>query len=217
MSATEYLRAQCQENWDIATKHAFCRELSDGTLPLDKMKWYLAQDYKFIDGFVRLLSTAVAHAPTLADSVPAAQFLAVITGPENTYFLRAFDALDMSDEERNPPADPATVAFQNLMHKARMSGRYELMLAVLVVAEWSYLSWAEPFVDYDKNLPFWFSEWIDLHAGPGFTSVVNYLRDQLDKAWGNLSESERATVTEFFTNAVSYECDFFNAAYANRR
>ena len=34
------------------------------------MRWYLAQDYKFIDEFVRLLATAITHAPTLADGSP---------------------------------------------------------------------------------------------------------------------------------------------------
>jgi len=41
-----------QNDWDAATDHPFCKELADGTLPLDKMRWYLVQDYKFIDEFV---------------------------------------------------------------------------------------------------------------------------------------------------------------------
>ena len=45
------------------TDHPFYKELADGTLPLDKMRWYLVQDYKFVDEFVRLLATAIAHAP----------------------------------------------------------------------------------------------------------------------------------------------------------
>lgn len=216
MQATQQLRQKFQSQWDIATDHAFCKELADGTLPIEKMKWYLAQDYQFIDRFVRLLATAIAHAPSLADSVPAAQFLAVITGPENTYFLRSFDALEMTDDERNLAAAPETTAFQNLMYEAQTSGRYERMLAVLVVAEWTYLSWAERYENYDENLPFWFSEWIDLHCGEGFEGVVNYLRDQLDKAWGELDDAQRTKAEEMFGKAVDCEVDFFNASYQSR-
>ncbi len=214
MLATEFLRSQCQAEWDLVTDHVFCRELADGSLPEAKMQWYLAQDYKFVDGFVRLLATAIAHAPTLADSIPAAQFLAVITGSENNYFLRAFDALNMSETAKNPPTAPPTFAFQQLMHRARTSGRYEIMLAVLVVAEWSYLTWAERYVDYQDSLPFWFSEWIDLHSGPGFQEVVDYLRSQLDQIWDHLSVAEQDAVTATFIEAMQYEKDFFNAAYA---
>ncbi|NOD91571.1 TENA/THI-4 family protein [Ruegeria sp. HKCCD4884] len=208
---TEMLRLGRSDDWQAATSHAFTRELSDGTLPEDKMRWYLQQDYQFVDGFVRLLASAIAHAPTLADSVPAAQFLAVITGPENTYFLRAMDALGTKPSTE---PTPATRAFQDLMAEAVASGRYQNMLAVLVVAEWVYLSWASPENPPKDNLPFWFAEWITLHAGEGFESVVEYLRGQLDKVWPTLDAAEQAEVTRLFHRAVELERDFFDAAYA---
>lgn len=208
---TDLLRQGKIDDWQAATTHAFTRELSDGTLPEDKMRWYLRQDYQFVDGFVRLLASAIAHAPTLADSVPAAQFLAVITGPENTYFLRAMDAL--GTEPSTEPA-PATRAFQDLMAEAAASGRYQNMLAVLVVAEWVYLSWASPENPPKDGLPFWFAEWITLHAGEGFESVVEYLRSQLDNVWPTLDTTEQAEVTRLFHRAVELERDFFDAAYA---
>lgn len=214
MRPTRYLVEQVADDWQAATQHAFCDELAQGTLPLDKMRWYLAQDYQFIDGFVRLLASAIAHAPSLADSVPAAQFLAVITGPENTYFLRSFDALEMDEDARTATAAPVTRAFQGLMERAAKSGRYELMLAVLVVAEWVYLSWAAPKSPPRPALPFWYAEWITLHAGEGFEAVVDYLRTQLDTQWVLLDAQAQTDVTEVFAEAVRLERAFFDAAYA---
>lgn len=214
LRATDHLCQLAAADWTAATTHPFTAELANGTLPLDKMRWYLAQDYQFIDGFVRLLASAIAHAPSLANSVPAAQFLAVITGPENTYFLRSFDALDMDDDARNAPAAPATQEFQKLMADAAASGRYELMLAVLVVAEWTYLSWATPVNPPRDGLPFWFSEWVTLHAGEGFEGVVEYLRSQLDQVWPTLSAPAQKEVETLFTHAVALERAFFDASYA---
>ena len=210
MRATEHLKSLAADDWKAATTHAFTDALADGTLDAEKMRGYLQQDYLFIDGFVRLLASAIAHAPSLADSVPAAQFLGVITGPENTYFLRSFEALDTA-----PTAKPeaATRAFQNLMDEARLSGKYEIMLAVLVVAEWVYLEWATPFSERADDLPFWFGEWITLHCGEGFEGVVSYLRGQLDQAWETLNDLERATVEEVFCKAVARERAFFDAAW----
>ncbi|WP_164658921.1 TenA family protein [Tropicibacter sp. Alg240-R139] len=214
MRPTEHLRQLAADDWHAATTHAFTTELADGTLPLNKMRWYLAQDYQFIDGFVRLLASAIAHAPSLADSVPAAQFLAVITGPENTYFLRSFEALEMDEAQQNPTPAPATKDFQALMAQAVASGRYELMLAVLVVAEWTYLSWATPVNPPRENLPFWFAEWITLHAGEGFEGVVDYLRTQLDQVWPTLDEAAQNEVEALFIRAVELERAFFDACYA---
>lgn len=215
MRPTEHLCQSCAANWQAATNHIFCQELAQGTLPVEKMKWYLAQDYQFIGSFVRLLATAVAHAPTLADSIPAAQFLALITGPENTYFQRSFVALDMTEAEQSPVPAPETLAFIQLMDAARESGRYEQMLAVLVAAEWTYLSWAERYVDYPDDLPFWFAEWIDLHAGTGFEAVVEYLRAQFDSTWPTLTAEQQAAAQACFVKAMGLERAFFDAAYAS--
>ncbi|SLN39386.1 Thiaminase-2 [Falsiruegeria litorea R37] len=214
MRPTEHLRQLAADDWHAATTHAFTTELAAGTLPLDKMRWYLAQDYQFIDGFVRLLASAIAHAPSLADSVPAAQFLAVITGPENTYFLRSFEALEMTAQQQNAAPAPATRDFQALMAEAAASGRYELMLAVLVVAEWTYLSWATPVNPPQDDLPFWFAEWVTLHAGDGFEGVVEYLRTQLDQVWPTLDAEAQAEVAALFIRAVALERAFFDASYA---
>lgn len=213
MRPTDHLRQLAAADWQAATTHAFTTELADGSLPLEKMRWYLAQDYQFIDGFVRLLASAIAHAPTLADSVPAAQFLAVITGPENTYFLRSFEALEMDEEQQNPPPAPATRDFQALMAQATASGRYELMLAVLVVAEWTYLSWATPVNPPHNELPFWYAEWITLHAGDAFENVVEYLRSQLDQVWASLDNASQKDVETLFVRAVALERAFFDASY----
>lgn len=216
MSASNDLRQLCAEDWNAATNHRFCRELATGTLPRAKMEQYLIQDYTFIDAFVRLAASAIAHAPSLADSVPLAQFLAVITGPENTYFLRSFEALGVDETTRtDPELWTATSGFQTLMREAAASGRYEEMIAVLVVAEWVYLSWATPMNPPRDDLPFYFAEWITLHAGPGFEGVVQYLRDQLDMLWPSLDTAGKTRVETAFRRAVTLERQFFDTAYAD--
>lgn len=211
MTATDHLQSCVADDWHAATTHAFTNALADGSLSRDQMAGYLQQDYLFVEGFVRLLASAVAHAPTLADAVPGAQFLGVVCGPENTYFLRAMEALNVTP---TAVAAPETTAFQELMDNARRSGRYEIMLAVLVVAEWLYLDWASPFEDRAKDLPFWLGEWITLHSGPGFAEVVAYLRGQLDALWDTLDDAARAEVTETFARAVALERAFFDVAWA---
>ncbi len=209
---TDHLKSLARDDWQAATNHAFTNALVTGTLPHGKMLGYLRQDYLFIDGFMRLLASAIAQAPTLPDAIPAAQFLGLISGPENTYFLRSIAALG---GKVDPPASPAAITadFQALMADAARSGKYEQMLAVLVVAEWIYLDWADPHEDKADTLPFYFGEWITLHAGEGFRGVVGYLRDQLDKAWQTLDTPARTEVEKTFCRATRLERAFFDAAH----
>ena len=211
---TEILRDANLENWHYASRHAFCAELAGGSLPLDKMRNYLTQDYQFIDNFFRLAASAIHHAPSLPDRLPLAQFMGVLAGPENTYFQRSFDALDVPEKERsNPVLKAPTKAFQDLMLKASQSGNYGAMVAVLCVAEWSYLEWATPYASYKNDLPFYFSEWIDLHVGEYFESVVEHLRGQVDVAYDEANEEGRAVISEYFAEAVRLERAFFDMSY----
>ncbi|MBK0399082.1 TenA family protein [Limibaculum sp. M0105] len=214
MTPSQTLRAAHSAEWEAIAGHPFTIALAGGSLPPARLAWYLVQDYAFIDGFVRLAASAIATAPSLADSVPLAQFLAVITGPENTYFQRAFDLLDVPRADRVAPRlAPQTKAFQALMAEAAASGEYGRMIAVLTVAEWSYLSWATPHNPPAPDLPFQFAEWITLHAGPGFEAVVAYLRGQLDAAWERADPDLRARMQADFARAVRLERAFFDAAW----
>lgn len=213
MSTTEDLQRSCSNNWTAVTQHRFCQELADGTLDKSRMAAYLIQDYTFLDNFVRLAASAIAHAPTLQDSIPLAQFLAVVTGPENTYFHRSFETLSVSEQNwQQPDLWPVTRDFQAIMSEARLSGSYARMIAVLVVAEWTYLEWATPFHPAPEALPFYFAEWITLHAGPDFEGLVAYLRAQLDGIWPTLDSAEQKSVTEIFHRTVDLEKSFFDTA-----
>jgi thiaminase (transcriptional activator TenA) len=87
------------------------------------MKKYLIQDHRFLDSFVVLLASMVASCRTLEDRIPACQFLAVITGKENTYFQRSFCRLGVSQEEQHATtSDEVTTKFIQLMRTVAKNG-----------------------------------------------------------------------------------------------
>ena len=118
MRASEHLRELSVKDWVAANRYAPTHALPIGALDELRIQGYLQRDYAFIDEFIRPLSSAIAHALSFADSAPAAQFLVMISGPENIYFL----------------GRPETPAFHRSIRDARRSGKYELMLSVLNVA-----------------------------------------------------------------------------------
>ena len=214
---TDELRSAAGEQWSAVVTHRFTSELALGTLDEKVMRRYLIQDFRFLDSFVVLLSSIIAHARSLSDRIPGCQFLAVITGAENTYFQRCFDELpDCSEEDRcQVPDSTTTTQFCNLMHDAAASGNLSEMLAVIVVCEWSYLSWAQR-VHSDGTMVrdrFVFFEWIDLHFGPHFEEVVEYLRSLLDKEALHLDDHGREVCRKRFLQTVQLELDFFDDAY----
>ena len=57
-SFTHTIRAKAQPIWDRELKHPFVRGLGDGTLPIDRFRFYLAQDYVFLIEYCRSSDSA---------------------------------------------------------------------------------------------------------------------------------------------------------------
>ena len=213
---SDWLKACCAEQWRGVTHHPFTDAWGNAALPKVNLENYLIQDHRFIDRFVALLAAAVSRAPSLKDRIPGCQFLALVTGEENTYFERSFVALGVTDNAReNQPDWQATADFKQLMKDATDTNSYANMLAVLAVAEGTYLGWADRVNKALAKRPdgFWYAEWIDLHIGDYFESVVGYLNTQLDKVGPDLSDAERAECMSYFKRATDLERQFFDTAW----
>jgi len=225
---TEWLRERTQPTWDAAVEHRFVEELGAGTLDEDVFAAYLVQDYAFVDELVGAFGHAVGQAPDMAAKRRLVEFLDTVTDEEDDYFERSFDALGVADERwQDPEPTPATAAFIDLLGRAAREGGYAETLAVLVPAEWIYESWAtaaaETHGDLNSDglpsagmgLPFYFAEWVDLHAVDSFVAFVDWLRGELDSVGPTLSPRREARVASLFDRTVTLEQRFFETACEN--
>ncbi|KAL7497832.1 hypothetical protein ACHAWT_007714 [Skeletonema menzelii] len=211
---TEELREAAGDQWDRVINHKFATELAKGDIDRNVLKKYLIQDHRFLDAFVVLLASAIAKARSLDDRIEGCQFLGLITGKENTYFERSFEVLGCDKEERAKiPDQEVTKGFVNLMREVSSEGTLGEILSVLVVAEWSYLSWGEKVLPITNRDDFLTYEWVDLHSGDYFNGVVAYLRGLLDKEGTLIDDAGKEKCKAAFLRAIQLEEDFFEMAY----
>ncbi|MDP6517892.1 MAG: TenA family protein [Alphaproteobacteria bacterium] len=210
---SEILRERNRALWDQATGHRFCVELGDDSLAEAVYRRYLIQDYAFVEALVSMVAFGVARAPTMAAKAALSQFLAAVTSEENTYFLRSFEALGVSEAERDAPTlMPVSQEFLAAMRDAGAAGDYESVLATLLPAEWIYLTWAKAQAEKAPKR-FYLREWIELHANPEFEAFVMWLKAELDRAGPRLAPARRADIEDRFRRMVALEVAFFDAAY----
>jgi thiaminase/transcriptional activator TenA len=207
------LRELTAPTWDAAVGHRFVDEIWDGRVDPDVLTTYLVQDHQFVDAFLALMGAAVASADRADARVVHARQLGIVAGPENDFFARALDTLDVPLTERTRPEllEP-TRAFVDLMDDARRSADYASCLAVLLVAEWLYLEWATRPEETLPEEPVQ-AEWIALHSGRAFAGWVEFLRAEFDRVCADLAPAHRDRVQELFVRAVDLELAFFDAAY----
>lgn len=205
------LRDLTASTWRTAVEHRFVGEIGRGEVDPAVLRTYLVQDHQFVDAFVALMGAAVATAPNASARLVHARQLGLVAGPENDFFDRALDALDVPFADRTDPEllEP-TRGFLDLMDAARGGGDHAVCLAVLLVAEWLYLDWAERAGAPEESVQ---REWIELHRGPAFEGWVAFLRAEFDRVTAGLDPEGRDRVRELFIRAVDLELAFFDAAY----
>src|SRR6266403_242801 len=130
------LRAASEPSWSHAVGHRFVKELFTGAMPDAVMARYLVQDHQFLDSFLTLLGAALASADTFKARLRFGRFIGMVSGEENTYFLRAFEALGVTEDRHaaDPDTQP-TAGFKAIMREAAQTRSYAAALSVLVVAE----------------------------------------------------------------------------------
>src|SRR5438309_11207964 len=116
---TETLRAASEPGWSRAVGHRFVKELFAGAVPDGVIARYLIQDHRFIDSFLILLGAALASADTFEARLCLGRFIDMVSAEENTYFLRAFEALGVTEARRtaDPDTQP-TAGFKAIMREA---------------------------------------------------------------------------------------------------
>src|SRR6201998_4092441 len=140
---TETLRTASEPVWSRAVDHRFVQELFIGAVPDAVMANYLIQDHRFLDSFLILLGAALVSADTFEARLRFGRFIGAVSSEENTYFLRAFEALGVTEDRRaTDPDTQSTAGFKAIMREAAEAHSYAAALSVLVVTEWLYLDWA---------------------------------------------------------------------------
>lgn len=212
--STEWLRRENIEAWRAATTHKFVQELADDRIDDSVFRRYLVQDFVFVETLVELVAYSIAKAPDMAAKRRLSGFLYAVTGDETNYFELALSAVGAAEAFRSPPPlNEITQELRSLMIETASSGSYADILAILVPAEWIYLTWASSARAAGKRPKrFYLDDWIELHAIPAFASFVDWCRGELDR---QLAEdgAVRERVAELFAETVRLEVKFFDAAY----
>jgi thiaminase (transcriptional activator TenA) len=214
---TETLRAVTEPGWSHAVGHRFVKELFAGAVPDEVMERYLIQDHRFLDSFLIPLGAALATADTFEARLRFGRFIGLMSGEENTYFLRAFKALGVTEDRRaaDPDTQP-TAGFKAIMREAAGTRSYAAALSVLVLAEWLYLDWASR---APKPLPesFVHAEWITLHDNPEFHGFVDFLRAELDRVGSVQGKRSVIGAAQAAARVASRGCQFQGRSSVMRR
>lgn len=212
-SFSEQLKAEAQPIWRRIFDHPFLREIKDGTLPLEKFRYYLTQDYLYLEGFARTVAMALAKAPDAGTLEELSR--RVLTPVERPLHHQLLEAAGISqDYIREVGRSPTNTAYVN--HMMVTAALYGLgpTAAALLPCPWTYHDLKDEVGLSEHPL---YSQWTGFYVAGLLQDSVNAWRGFVDVAAAEAGPAEREAMRQAFLTSSRYEYMFWDMAYRMER
>lgn len=212
---SEVLRREAEPLWRAIHEHPFVRGIGDGTLPQERFRFYMRQDYAYLIAYSRVIALAVAKAPRLEEMGRFADLLNATLNTEMALH-RGFAAkfgIPREELEATRPA-PACRAYTDFLLEAAWSGTFGEIAAAMLPCQWDYALIGEELAarGAPAGAPL-YGEWIAMYASEEFTRLAAWLRALLDRAAEEAGPAERERMRERFLLGTRYEYLFWDMSW----
>ncbi len=214
------LRAAADDLWEAQHNHPFVRGLGDGTLPAERFREYIAQDYVFLIDYGRLLALGAAKAPDLPTMRKFAELTQAILVTEMDLHrsLAAGWGVDEETLAATVPS-PATAAYVDFLLRTAALGDFAELVAVLLPCMWSYAEIGERLDDAaaaGAADPGPYRAWVETYASDEFGELADWCRRLTAELGADAREAGRARMTQAFLGASRHELAFWEACWRPR-
>ena len=211
---TDELRRAAAPIWEADLKHPFVRGIADGTLPTEKFKFYLIQDYLFLLDYSRVFAHGVIKAH---DEATMAMFAELLNETLNTEmdlhrgYCEKF-GISAADMETAPIA-PTTHAYTRHILNVAEAGTLAELVAGVLPCQWGYAEIGTTLAEQGGSPALLYQEWIDMYASPEFLALGKSLRGLLNGLTAESSSSAKERIKNCFLMSSRYEYLFWEMAY----
>jgi thiaminase/transcriptional activator TenA len=208
------LRAAAEEIWDAQHRHPFVRGIGDGTLDLERFRFWIRQDYLFLIEYSRLLALAVARAPDL-DTMRRFADLVHDTLHQEMKLHRSYSAdlgIPAAALEQEKMA-PTTRGYTNYLLRTATVGDFAELVAALLPCMWGFNEIGRHLAEHGIPDDEHYARWIRMYSSDEFTAVVDWLRELTDRISTNLSGASWDRMRDVFLTSSRYELSFWEMAW----
>ena len=208
-SFSERLKAEAKPIWERIFAHPFLMEIRDGTLPPEKFRYYLTQDYQYLEGFARAVAMALAKAPDsqLLEEL-SHRVLTPVERPLH-HELLAGAGVSMADIEAIGRSPTNTAYVNHMLTTASLHGLGPTA-AALLPCPWTYHLLKENVGASEHPL---YSRWTGAYVAGLLENSVTAWRSFVDRAAEEAGPAELEAMRQAFLVSSRYEFMFWEMAY----
>jgi len=195
--------------------HPFITGVGDGTLPVEKFKYYVIQDYAYLIDYSRVLAIASARAPDLETMCWFARLLDETLNTEMELHRSYCAKFGISREElEETRTAPTTIAYTSFLLKVAYQGTFGELVASLLPCQWGYWEIGEHLASLGepKEAPL-YCQWIQMYTSPEFAALAQSIRALADRLGQGAGSGELAAMDEAYLTSLRFEHRFWEMAY----
>ena len=195
--------------------HPFVTGVGDGSLPVEKFRYYVMQDYAYLIEYSRVLALASARAPDLETMGWFAQLLDETLSTEmelHRTYCAEFGISRQQLEDTRPA--PTTIGYTSFLLKVAHQGSFGELVAALLPCQWGYWEIGELLArrGEHREAPL-YSQWIQMYSSAEFTALAQYIRGLADRLGNQAGPVEQEAMTEAYLTSLRFEHLFWDMSY----
>jgi len=208
------LRSACSNEWDAYCNHEFVSRIGDATLPEQRFRHYLEQDYLFLIHFSRAWALAVYKAETLNEMRAAATTLNNILNYEMDLHVKYCAGWGLSEEEMQQieEAGPNMAYTRYVLDRGLAGDILDLHVAlapcIIGYAVIGKSLEADSSTKLEGNP---YKEWIETYAAEDYQNVARAAVSHLDELGAlRMGPGRFQSLVMTFRKATSLEIGFWD-------
>lgn len=202
--------------WKEAAEKPFVLEMARGTLPEEKFKRYMLQDYLYLQDYADILRRALSQAeePALVEFISG--LIKVVEIETESVHLPTMRQMGIPEEEIDRAVRLPAFADYVAYMRARLAEGILSCLTALLQCSWNYAYLSaevcERLPEEVARSPY--KSWFDAYTGQAYVGANQCWIDFLDAAAEGIGEEEAKRLSLLFESCAEYENRLWDALYA---
>ncbi len=215
MGFSDDLQKQGDPIWSRTLSHPFVLGIGDGSLPAERFKFYIRQDYIFLIEYARVLALAVAKAHDLPVMEKLAELLHATLTTEMALHRAYCGEFGITPEEleRTDPA-PTTYAYTRHLLDTAWAGSLGEIVSSLFPCQWGYWEIGTTLRAHGapREAPL-YGKWVDTYSSEVYGDLAQWVKALLDRLGVSAANAERRRMAERFLLSSRFEHAFWEMAW----
>lgn len=215
MKFTDSLHESAKEIWSGFHSHPFVRRIGDGTLDIEKFKFFMIQDYLYLLEYAKVFALGVVKAERECDMLRFAKSVEATLNGEMKIHRAYMKRLGVTEQQLNDcKMSLANVSYTKYMLSIAFEGDIADIAAAILACSWSYAEIGKKLAEIpgasEHEL---YGEWISGYSSDEYCAENDALIALTDELAEDCDDKKLARLKSIFINCSRYEAGFWDMAW----